>query len=59
MPIMKFTDGMMINTDGPYRVIRQSDGFYVTGHGFLCPVDSQEEGDKLIADLKEDNPARE
>lgn len=49
MGTLRFSDGMTINTDGPYRVIRKSDGLYVTGHGFLCAVDTHEEGQELIA----------
>jgi hypothetical protein len=49
---MKFSDGMEINTDGPYRIVRKSDGLYVTGRGYLCPVDTREEGEQLITDLK-------
>ena len=53
MPVMKFSDGMRINTDGPYRIIRRSDGLYVTGMGFLCAVDTAEEGEKMIKKLTE------
>lgn len=52
MPDMRFTDGMTINTDGEYRVIMKSDGLYVVGHGFLCAVETREEGRKLIEELK-------
>ncbi len=52
MPTMTFSDGMTINTDGPYRVIRKSDGLYVTGHGYLCAVETIEEGMKMIKQLK-------
>jgi hypothetical protein len=51
MPDLKFSDGMTINTDGPYRVILKKDGYYVVGHGFMCAVDSREDGAELIKDL--------
>ena len=50
--MMRFTDGMEIDTSGEYRVIRKSDGLYVVGHGMLSAVDSWEEGDELIRSLK-------
>lgn len=51
MTILKFNDGVAIDTSGPYRVISEADGHYATGRGFLCPVDSRAAGDQMIADL--------
>ena len=50
MPII-FTDGMEIKNTGPYRIIRESDGFYVVGHGLLCAADTQEEGEQMLREL--------
>lgn len=50
--IVKYTDGMEIDDSGEYRVIRNSDGLYVVGHGMICPVSSPAEGDELITKLK-------
>jgi hypothetical protein len=52
MPKLRFSDGMTINTDGPYRIIRESDGLYVTGNGFLCAVETIEEGNEMIDELE-------
>jgi hypothetical protein len=49
---LRFSDGMQFDTSGPLRVIRRSDGYYVTGKGLLIPCDSREEGNEIIADLK-------
>jgi len=49
---MKFTDGMTIDTSGPYRIFRKSDGLYVVGEGSLCAVDTRDEGDELIRELR-------
>lgn len=46
--LMKFSDGMNIETSGDYRVIRKPDGLYVVGHGILCAVNSYEEGYDMI-----------
>lgn len=52
MSILRFSDGVSIDTSGEYRVIRQRDGLYVVGKGFMSAVDSYEEGLKLIDELK-------
>jgi len=51
--MLNFSDGMSIDTSGSYRIVRKSDGLYVVGHGFMCAVDTQEEGARLLADLKQ------
>jgi len=48
MSTLKFSDGMSIRTDGDYRVIRKSDGYYVVGRGMCMPVDSREDGIQYI-----------
>lgn len=50
--MIKFNDGMEFETSGDYRIVRKRDGLYVVGQGFLCPVDTYEEGEKLIKSLK-------
>jgi hypothetical protein len=50
--LMKFTDGMTIDTSGPLRVIYKRDGLYVVGNGTLCAVDSRAEGNQLIAEMR-------
>jgi hypothetical protein len=56
MPTLNFTDGMSINTSGPYRIITKSDGLYVVGKGFLCAVDTREEGMDLIKEMTPRDP---
>ena len=48
MRILRFDDGVNIDTSGPYRVIRLRDGYYVVGNGTCCPVETREEGLELI-----------
>ena len=48
MSILKFSDGISIDTSGPLRVLELSDGFYVTGCGFLIPVESEEKALEVI-----------
>ena len=48
-----FSDGVKINTDGPYRVIHRPDGYYVVGHGMLEAVGSHTEGNALANELRQ------
>jgi len=56
--MLRFSDGVNINTQGEYRILHLKDGYYVVGHGMCIPVDSYEEGKKEIESLKENNPYR-
>lgn len=53
MSILRFTDGVEIDTSGNYRTMELHDGWYVVGHGLLKPCADQEEAirvrDELIA----------
>lgn len=48
MATIKFTDGVMFNTDGELRCEHRKDGWYVVGRGTLSPVSSYEEGAEMI-----------
>src|SRR5262245_34278020 len=51
MPVLRFADGVTLNTGGRYRVIKMSDGladrWYVVGQGHFAPVADQQEGQAL------------
>jgi hypothetical protein len=47
-----FSDGVEIKDTGPYRIIEELDGLYVAGEGLLCPVNTREEGEMLIRELR-------
>ncbi len=49
---MKFSDGMEIDTSGPLRVVKKSDGYYVVGEGMLIPVADRAEGEAEIREMK-------
>jgi hypothetical protein len=51
---LKFSDGVEISPEGKIRVEFRKDGYYVVGEGMCCPVDSKAEGERLIAELRED-----
>jgi hypothetical protein len=48
---LKFSDGVVIDTEGPYRTIREHDGLYVVGHGMCIPVEDEAEANSYIAEL--------
>ena len=53
MTILKFSDGVEIDTAGPLRVYEGPDGLYVVGEGMLCACGDREEAAQLMRDLRE------
>ena len=51
---LRFSDGMEFNLSGDLRVIHRRDGWYVVGRGMLIPVADREEGDRTVAQMKEE-----
>jgi len=52
MDTIKFSDGIGFNTESrTFRVERKHDGYYVVGRGMLIPVDTSDEGYRMIDDL--------
>ena len=51
--MLKFNDGMTIETEGKLRIIRKSDGLYVVGKGMLIPINDYEEGKEIIKELEQ------
>ena len=50
--MLKFSDGISIDTSGGLRVLTLHDGVYVVDQGVLIPVKDSEEANKIIKDLK-------
>ena len=48
MTEVKFSDGIIINIDGPPRAFRLADGWYVAGRGILTPANSEQEATTLL-----------
>jgi len=51
--MLRFNDGINIDTSGELRVIHLADGYYVVGHGMSIPVNSSEEGENVIWAIRE------
>jgi hypothetical protein len=50
--MMKFTDGVNVNTQGDLRPLRLHDGWYVVGKGMMIPVADRDEAQRVIEDMK-------
>ena len=50
--LLKFSDGVTVDTSGPLRPLKLNDGWYVVGEGSLIPVQSYEEVREFIKKLK-------
>ena len=51
--ILKFSDGVKVNTSGELRPLNLPDGWYVVGEGKLIPVKDKEEAKSLIKMMTE------
>ena len=54
MSKLKFSDGITIDTSGPYRAISMKDGMYVVGQGCCFPVKNGKEAFEIMKLFKED-----
>ena len=50
--MLKFNDGVNVDTSKELRTLRLHDGLYVVGGGMLIPVNDQKEADELLKELK-------
>jgi|694.fasta_scaffold31353_11 hypothetical protein len=51
--VLKFSDGVKVNTSGELRPLNLPDGWYVVGEGKLIPVKDKEEAKSLIKMMTE------
>jgi hypothetical protein len=51
MSILRFDDGIEIDTSGELRLLELYDGWYVVGEGRLIPVKDEEAGKLQIVNL--------
>ena len=55
--MLKFSDGITIDTTGEPRVLRLSDGYYAVGKGILIPVDTQEAAEFMVQRMSHWEPS--
>jgi hypothetical protein len=46
--MLKFSDGITIDTEGEPRVLQLSDGYYAVGKGILIPVENKEAAEFMV-----------
>ena len=51
--MLRFSDGVNLDTSGPLRAVHLADGWYVLGNGMSIPVDSKEEAETTIRQMTE------
>ena len=49
---LRFNDGVTLRTDGPYRITRKRDGYYVVGRGTSIPANDRQDAEEILADMK-------
>ena len=54
MGLLRFSDGIEIDTSGQLRLLELHDGWYVVGGGRLIPVKDEEEGKNYIEKINSD-----
>ena len=50
--MLRFNDGIEIDTNGPLRILRLKDGLYVVGEGWCIPVGDTKEAKAIIERFK-------
>ncbi len=50
--MLRFNDGIEIDTNGPLRMLRLKDGLYVVGEGWCIPVEDTKEAEAIIERFK-------
>ena len=58
MSILRFSDGIEVDTSGEYRTLKLHDGWYAVGHGRLSPCANEEEALRLCGEWQRELPDR-
>jgi len=56
--MLKFSDGISIDTSGEPRVLRLNDGYYAVGKGILIPVDNLQSAEFLVQRMHKWEPSQ-
>jgi len=48
MSLLRFSDGITVDTSGPPRVLQLNDGYYAVGKGILVPASNKETAEFLV-----------
>lgn len=50
--MLRFSDGISVDTSGEPRVLRLNDGYYAVGKGILIPVACQQSAEFMVQRMK-------
>lgn len=50
--MLHFSDGINLDATGPLRAVQLQDGWYVLGEGMCIPVNSKEEAEETLRQMK-------
>jgi hypothetical protein len=51
--VLRFNDGVNLDTSGPLRAVCLHDGWYVLGNGWSIPCNTEEEAQETIRQMSE------
>ena len=54
--MLRFSDGISIDTSGEPRVLRLNDGYYAVGKGILIPVDDLQSAEFMVQRMERWEP---
>ena len=54
--MLKFSDGVTIDTTGEPRVLQLSDGYYAVGKGILIPVSTKDAAEFMVQRMSKWEP---
>jgi hypothetical protein len=55
--MLRFSDGISIDTSGEPRVLRLNDGYYAVGKGILIPVDNLQSAEFMVQRMERWEPS--
>jgi hypothetical protein len=55
--MLRFSDGISIDTSGEPRVLRLNDGYYAVGKGILIPVDNLQSAEFMVQRMQRWEPS--
>tara|TARA_B100000424_G_C22859364_1_gene458061 strand:+ start:691 stop:864 length:174 start_codon:yes stop_codon:yes gene_type:complete len=56
--MLRFNDGVNIDTSGDLRILRLRDGYYVVGEGMCIPVSDRNEALEIIDEMKNNSKGK-
>jgi hypothetical protein len=56
--MLRFSDGISIDTSGEPRVLRLNDGYYAVGKGLLIPADNLQSAEFLVQRMHKWEPSQ-